>query len=719
MKRNIVFSILMICLIAFLYNCRLVHQFDEYPDPPVVVPDVSSDNAFLSELNVQNLIIREQFSPSVFSYTSKGDTTIDTVKFSAKTMDEKSVMSVKFNTGGYQTVQNGAMSPDYQLTSGLNTIIIKVTAENQINIQYYTIHISRAQSYTALLSEIVISEGTLTPAFDENIFSYSIKLPFTSNQINVSTKEKIPGTHIETNNVNGAYNTNFTLSSATLVIYITVISENGETNKYSLLVQKRLHEPTFSPPGNSFPSEQYVTLNHTIPGVAIHYTLTGENPTINSPLYDAPVLVKKSSTLKAVAFHTEWLESLVADESYQIEGTVSAPVFDKQDGFMSDEAYYVTISSQTPSIKIYYTTNNTEPNISSTLYTSPIQITGLTKIKAVASHDDFGLSTVSIATFLLNTKKTVQFNSMTGSHVADQVVEKGTKLSEPVTEKTGYSFNGWYKENIYINKWVFTSDVVNNSFTLYAKWSVNNYNLIYDGNGNTTGTAPATVSYTYNTPVIISANTGTLLRTNYNFAGWNTKHDGTGIQYHTGISYTMNNVGITLYALWTNLPVSTFTFDSVGGSPTGSQSIISGEKASEPLHPTKTNYVFDGWYKENTFINKWIFTTDIVMVNTTLYAKWKPDYKVSFITVAWRTEDTVTIPATLTVSKGTNLSVSITESFPSYTWYLDGVIQPSHTTQAITLSTSPLSAGVHELSVRVKNPSDVQSFKSMYFTVTN
>ncbi|OHD74000.1 MAG: hypothetical protein A2355_16230, partial [Spirochaetes bacterium RIFOXYB1_FULL_32_8] len=628
-----------------------------------------------------------------------------------------SAMSVRFNTGGYQTLPNGAMSPDYLLTSGLNTLIIKVTAENQINIQYYTIHIFREQSYTALLSDIVLSEGILSPVFDENTFSYSVELPFTSNQIEVIAKAKIPGTHIETNNTDGSYNTTFIVSSGNLTIYITVISENGETNKYSLLVQKRLQEPAFSLAGGSFTSEQYVTLNHTMPDASIRYTLSGENPTINSPLYTAPVLVKKSSTLKAVAFHTEWLESLVSEQNYVIAGTVSPPEFSLTDGYISNEAYYVSISSPTPDVKIYYTTDNTEPNVNSTLYTIPLKIIALTTIKVVANHDNFGLSTVSIATFSVNTKKTVKFNSMTGSFVPDQIVENNTKLTEPVSEKAGYSLTGWYKENTYINKWVFSSDVVTDNITLYAKWGINNYNIIYNGNGNTSGNVPVTASYTYNTSVSVSANTGLLARTYYTFAGWNTKTDGTGVQYNVGTSYIIEDFDRTLYARWTTLPLYTLTFDSVGGSAIDAQTIISGEKASEPLHPIKTGYVFDGWYKENPPVTNWFFSTDTVTADTTLYAKWKPQNSLT-ITVEWRTEDTVELPGTITVPKGTDLSVVITEIFSSYTWYLDG--NPIGTnSSSITQSTATLFAGVHELSVLVVNTSGIQTFKTMYFTVTN
>lgn len=66
----------------------------------------------------------------------------------------------------------------------------------------------------------------------------------------------------------------------------------------------------------------------------------------------------------------------------------------------------------------------------------------------------------------------------------------------------------------------------------------------------------------------------------------------------------------------------TVNFDSMGGSSVSSAEVIENLLATEPTAPTKTNYTFGGWYKEDTLTNKWDFTTDKVTGNITLYAKW-------------------------------------------------------------------------------------------------
>ncbi|MDR2963763.1 MAG: InlB B-repeat-containing protein [Bacteroidales bacterium] len=67
------------------------------------------------------------------------------------------------------------------------------------------------------------------------------------------------------------------------------------------------------------------------------------------------------------------------------------------------------------------------------------------------------------------------------------------------------------------------------------------------------------------------------------------------------------------------------------------QTIRNGNLATRPENPTREDYIFGGWFTDNgTFFNEWDFAANIVMQNTTLYAKWisqtaQPEkYTVSF-----------------------------------------------------------------------------------------
>ncbi len=65
-------------------------------------------------------------------------------------------------------------------------------------------------------------------------------------------------------------------------------------------------------------------------------------------------------------------------------------------------------------------------------------------------------------------------------------------------------------------------------------------------------------------------------------------------------------------------------FETNGGSTIVSQYFLEGESytISKPVDPTKTGYVFDGWYSDAGFTNAFDFTTPVT-VGTTIYAKWR------------------------------------------------------------------------------------------------
>jgi len=77
------------------------------------------------------------------------------------------------------------------------------------------------------------------------------------------------------------------------------------------------------------------------------------------------------------------------------------------------------------------------------------------------------------------------------------------------------------------------------------------YDLTYDGNGATGGSAPSLQTSTQiSSTVVLAAPQGNLLKTGCTFAGWNTRVDGQGANYLDTQSITMT-ADTTLYAKWT------------------------------------------------------------------------------------------------------------------------------------------------------------------------
>jgi len=108
------------------------------------------------------------------------------------------------------------------------------------------------------------------------------------------------------------------------------------------------------------------------------------------------------------------------------------------------------------------------------------------------------------------------------------------------------------------------------------------------------------------------------IRTGYNFLGWYED-----AQYTDLWDFSNNTVikNMTLFAKWSAVQY-TISFDSQGGSSVESKTATYGQLITAPVTPTKTNFVFGGWFRNSTLITRWNFSSDTIQGSMTLYAKW-------------------------------------------------------------------------------------------------
>jgi uncharacterized repeat protein (TIGR02543 family) len=103
--------------------------------------------------------------------------------------------------------------------------------------------------------------------------------------------------------------------------------------------------------------------------------------------------------------------------------------------------------------------------------------------------------------------------------------------------------------------------IANADVIFYAKWSTAPYNLIFDGNGATSGTM-SSISQKHGASNVLMLPINTFTRNGYSFAGWNTAADGSGTNYADQANYTFEVSNVTLYAQWQftckNLPGGTW-----------------------------------------------------------------------------------------------------------------------------------------------------------------
>ncbi|MDY3927061.1 MAG: InlB B-repeat-containing protein, partial [Anaerotignum sp.] len=122
-----------------------------------------------------------------------------------------------------------------------------------------------------------------------------------------------------------------------------------------------------------------------------------------------------------------------------------------------------------------------------------------------------------------------------------------TVAAEPILD--GYEFSGWETTDVTVS---------GNTFTMPAKavafkgsWTRVKFDVTYDGNGATSGTAPEdSKRYAAGDTVTVLGNTGSLARTGYDFVEWNTAQDGNGTSYKPSDTFFMGSADVTLFAQW-------------------------------------------------------------------------------------------------------------------------------------------------------------------------
>ena len=180
------------------------------------------------------------------------------------------------------------------------------------------------------------------------------------------------------------------------------------TGVYSTTGSVSIVEPVFTPAPGTYSTPQLVSINTTtLPanGV-IRYTTNGSDPTESSPVYSAPISVGTGSsvTIKARAYLANWTPSPVYTGVYTVTGqvTITEPVFTPAGGTFTT-AISVTINTSTnpANATIRYTTDGSEPNSSSAVYSAPIQVNQSTTIKAKAFHANWQDSETYTASYVI------------------------------------------------------------------------------------------------------------------------------------------------------------------------------------------------------------------------------------------------------------------------------------------------------------------------------
>lgn len=202
-------------------------------------------------------------------------------------------------------------------------------------------------------------------------------------------------------------------------------------------------------------------------------------------------------------------------------------------------------------------------------------------------------------------------------------------------EKTGYTFDGWNTQadglgTSYPTSGSFT--IAERSVTLYAKWKAETHTVTYNGNENTGGNAPVDGAspHNYNSSVTVLGNSGSLSRTGYDFAGWNTQADGLGTDRTATSLFTITSSDVVLYAKWTPKQFGVYYTGNgsdsgfgMGPNPHAYGSSVTVRDNENNFQ--RTGYDFAGWNTQadgNGTDRAVASTFTIGAENVELFAKW-------------------------------------------------------------------------------------------------
>ncbi|MCM1086716.1 MAG: InlB B-repeat-containing protein [Muribaculaceae bacterium] len=262
-------------------------------------------------------------------------------------------------------------------------------------------------------------------------------------------------------------------------------------------------------------------------------------------------------------------------------------------------------------------------------------------------------------------------------------IPAGSKLIEsetPIPTQAGFFFEGWYKDELWTERWDYENDTVTEDLTLYALWT-KNCTVTFDFGEHGVKEGADGTPEKIGTIIKKDIHSGDLLEQTddlkptedgWNFEGWYKDETFTQI-WDFKKDYVIEDM--TLYAKWEDVAGKFVVTFNLSGHGVNFFQYISSDttdnKIEKPETPTAFGYLFENWYKEEACTTPWNFETDTVTADITLYAKWDE----RFYDVTFQSEHG-TVPSQKQVKEGALIEQSadlqLTESGFSFEgWYKD------------------------------------------------
>jgi gliding motility-associated-like protein len=417
----------------------------------------------MHNVNISNKSLNPAFYTTTYSY-------IDTVSSSNINIYVSPTFNGCTALVNGKSVTSGNQSQAIPLTPGYNKISVMLTSLDGATTNTYNVSTYRPASNNDLLSNLTISSGSITPAFDTNTTGYTTTVNYDINSITVTPTAVGPNASITVNNTSissGSTSGSIPLLVGPNTITTKVIAEDGITiNNYSIIIIR-------NPQSQTFTFDPLMAVNYGDPDLTLNATVsskqpikyTSSNPTIatidtltNTVHFIGVGTVTITAKVKSnnQYFPVDSISrQLVINKGNQTIENTQIPVFIKGDQY--DLSKIFNASSKLP-ISSFIVLNHELDSIKSSNYI-PLQL-GTDSIIVIQNGNSLYNATrksfeITISDAANNEIVTHQFVTPNGDGINDYLVIEGIQLlnnnNVKIINRSGvvvYSAKGYDNEKV-------------------------------------------------------------------------------------------------------------------------------------------------------------------------------------------------------------------------------------------------------------------------------
>ncbi|WP_272941485.1 PQQ-dependent sugar dehydrogenase [Pedosphaera parvula] len=157
--------------------------------------------------------------------------------------------------------------------------------------------------------------------------------------------------------------------------------------------------PVFSVASGAITNGTPLTITTLTSNAVIHYTLDGTSPNSQSLLYTSPLTLPGDARVIAQAYRDGYTDSDGVQATYSL-AVVPTPVISPTSGMITNGTL-VKLTCGFPDAQLRYSTNGSNPDLTSPLYTNPFPISGNSTLVVKAWLSNYAPSALATATYSL------------------------------------------------------------------------------------------------------------------------------------------------------------------------------------------------------------------------------------------------------------------------------------------------------------------------------